>query len=181
MPLTQSLEELQQKFCWDGHPEHICISSSLYVTKDVSCARGGKSPCNFEIGQAVFLQGLCPTASNKWRPATISCKFGPLTYEVTIDGHTRQPHIDHLIPHPVVAQSTPTESNGDDYPLNDQLTMESLSDQVMDVSFPNPFVLIDNEDIDPELEKENTEPVAAPIQRIQCNHKPPKRLIEEIP
>jgi len=86
-----------------------------------------------------------------------------------------------LIPHPVVAQSTPTEFNGDDQPPNDQLTTESLSDQVMDDSFPNPFVFIDNEDIDRELEQENTEPVAAPIQRPQRNRKPPKRLTEEIP
>jgi len=91
---------------------------------------------------------------------------------------TQDEHIDHLIPHPVVAQSTP---NGDYHPPDDQLTTESLSDQVMDDSFSNPFMFIDNEDIDPELEQENTEPVAAPIQRPQHNHKPPKRLNEEIP
>jgi len=51
----------------------------------------------------------------------------------------------------------------------------------MDDSFSNPFMFIDDEDIDLELEQENTEPVAAPIQRPQHNCKPPKRLIEEIP
>jgi len=57
---------------------HLCISQRMSVVLEEWV--GGKSPQNFEIGQAVFLEDLCPIASSKWRPATISCKFGPLTY-----------------------------------------------------------------------------------------------------
>ena len=37
-------------------------------------------------------------ATDKWSTGTVSRVLGPLNYEVLVDGHTRQAHIDHLLP-----------------------------------------------------------------------------------
>ena len=39
---------------------------------------------------------LSPTASQKWRPAVVLQKLGALTYELNVEGHKRQVHVDHL-------------------------------------------------------------------------------------
>ena len=50
--------------------------------------------------QIVLLRDLCPTMASKWKFSVISRKLRPLAYKVTINGQTRQAHVDRLNPNP---------------------------------------------------------------------------------
>ena len=94
-----------------------------------------------------------------------------MAYEVNIDGHTRQAHVDHLKPNPRPALG---ESETDSLATNDQsLTDDSIDDSNSVILIPLVFM----ED-DPTLE---LEPVTELNQRPQRHRNPPQRLIEEIP
>ena len=41
---------------------------------------------------------LRPNATDRWRRASITKILGPLIYEVSLEGCSRQAHIDHLLP-----------------------------------------------------------------------------------
>ena len=127
---------------------------------------GDKSPQMFEVGQMVLLRDLRPAATSKWRPAVISRKVGPLAYEVSIDGQTRQAHVDHLKPHPPPESSTQNDL--------------SLTDQAIDNSSvgSKPFLFVDNEQI---ASEQGSESVTGPYQRPLRHIKPTRRLIEEMP
>jgi len=84
--------------------------------------------------------------------------LGLLTYEVTVVGQMRQAHTDHITPCPVPIQSTPIGSNSDDNPPDDQCATESSPDDIVS----NPFLFIDNEELDRELEQENADPNQRP-------------------
>ena len=114
----------------------------------------------------MLLRDLRPAATSKWRPVVIS---GPLAYDVSIDGQTRQAHVDHLKPHPqpVVTHKTPQ---------NDQ----SLSDQAIDDSSSvnlHPFLFVDNEQT---TSDQCNESVPELNQRPQRHGKPTRRLIKEM-
>ena len=53
---------------------------------------------SFVVNDQVMVHDLCPNATKKWRKGTVIKVLGPLNYEVTIDGHSRQAHVDHLLP-----------------------------------------------------------------------------------
>ena len=99
------------------------------------------------------------------------------SYEINIDGQTRQAHVDHLKPNPQSGLAepdtdvdiTPTQ---DDQPTNDL----SLTDQAIDDSdsvILYPFLYVDD---DTNSEQENVELQ----QRPQHHCKPTRRLIEEM-
>ena len=44
----------------------------------------------------MLLRDLHPNPPQKWRQAVISCKQGPLTYKVVVDGQVRQAHVHRL-------------------------------------------------------------------------------------
>ena len=140
---------------------HPCMSQRMSV--NIEKRVGDKSPGAFETGQAVLLRDLRPAVNNKWRPAVISRKLGPLAYEVNVDGQTRQAHVDHLKsnPQPPLAECENDkfpESKTDNFSSNDQ----SLTDDAMDDSTSlnlNSFLFMDN-NYDSNVEQEHTEPVA---------------------
>ena len=66
---------------------------------------------------------LQPSATNKWRQGIVTKVLGPLTYEVCIDGHIRQAHIDHLLPCPTT--TTDALNPSPDCSLSPQLPLKS--------------------------------------------------------
>ena len=75
--------------------------------------------------QSWLLRDLRPAATSKWRPVVISCKLGPLAYDVSIDGQTRQAYVDHLKAHPQPVVTHKTLQN--DQSLSDQAIDDSIS------------------------------------------------------
>ena len=158
---------------------HPCMSQRMSIAIEERV--DNKSPQTFTVGEAVLLRDLRPSAASKWRAAFISCRLGPLAYEVNIDGQTRQAHIDHLKPNPELAHTnpdpdvhiTPTQNNQppDESPLADQ-AMEDSDSMVV-----HPFLLVDDDTVDIDSEQRNVEP----HQRPQRQCKPTRRLIEEMP
>ena len=59
---------------------------------------GDKQPQSFAVNDNVMVRNLRPNATDKWRNGTVTKVLGSLNYEVTIDGHSHQAHIDHLLP-----------------------------------------------------------------------------------
>ena len=44
-----------------------------------------------------MVRDLRPNATDKWRSGVVTKVSGPENYEVTVDGHSRQAHVDHLL------------------------------------------------------------------------------------
>ena len=128
---------------------------------------GHKVPRNFGKGQKVLLRDFHPNAPQKWRHAIISCKQGPLTYKVIVDGVVRQAHIDHLQPCPDVEpqeiQDAPPTT------LNDKDTSNAY----------HPLGVSDNVNINPQP-TQDTPQLTEPVKQPHRNCRPPKRLIEEM-
>ena len=68
------------------------------VEQSVELKVGDHQPRAFIANDEVMVRDLRPKAADKWRTSTVTRVLGPLNYEVLVDGHTRQAHIDHLLP-----------------------------------------------------------------------------------
>jgi len=69
---------------------------------------GDKQPRTFTVNDNVIVRDLRPTATDRWRKGVVTKILGPLNYEVSVDGRSRQAHVDHLhctIPLEVVSPS----------------------------------------------------------------------------
>ena len=75
---------------------HPCTSQRLEETAEMQV--GNKQPRSFVGNDHIMVHDLHPNATKKWRKGTVIKVLGPLNYEVTIDGHSRQAHVDHLLP-----------------------------------------------------------------------------------
>ena len=96
-----------------------------------------------------------------------------MAYEVTIDGQTRQAHVDHLKPNP---QPVLAEPECDVAPTQDKDSAndQSLTDQAIDDSSSvilHPFMFVDNDETN--AEQENMEVNSRP----QRHRKPTRHLI----
>lgn len=121
---------------------------------------GDHQPRHFSVNSDVMIRDLRPNATEKWRKGTIMKTLGPLNYEVNIDGHTRQAHIDHILPCPQTASDAGSRSSAD-----------TSSHQEDDIMMPI---------VDSGL-NEATADTAEPVTLRPCrNRQPPKRLIEEM-
>ena len=144
---------------------HPCVPQRMSIAVEERVDH--KAPRNFGEGQKVLLPHFRPNAPQKWRHAIISCKQGPLTYKVIVDGVVRQAHVDHLQPRPDVEpqeiQDAPPAT------LNDEDTSNAY----------HPFGVSDNDNINPQP-TQDTPQLAEPVQRPHHNCRPPKRLIEEM-
>lgn len=121
---------------------HPCMAQRMSIAAEERV--GDHAPRTFQDGQAAYLRDLCPTASSKWVAATIIHKLGPLVYEVAVNGHTRQAHVNHLKPRPETqyVNDAPLEntqpSDGDDTDQRSDLDHTPLvvvtedSDEVVD-------------------------------------------------
>jgi len=58
---------------------------------------GDHQPRAFIANDEVMVRDLRPNATAKWRGGIVTRVLGPLNYEVMLDGHMRQAHIDHLL------------------------------------------------------------------------------------
>ena len=109
---------------------HPCASQRMEET--VENQVGSHQPRHFSVDSNVLVRDLQPTATDKWRQGIVTKVLGPLTYEVCISGHTRQPHIDHLLPCPTT--TTDATNSNSDCSLSPQLPPKS---DVMDNKHPS--------------------------------------------
>lgn len=77
---------------------HPCTPQRVEQTIEKNI--GDHQPRHFSVNSEVMVRDLHPNAPEKWRKGIISKVFGPLNYEVNMDGYTRQAHIDHILPSP---------------------------------------------------------------------------------
>ena len=75
---------------------HPCTSQRLEQAAEMQV--GEKQPRKFAVNDNVMVRDLRPNATDKWRKGIVTKVLGPLSYEVTVDGHSRQAHVDHLLP-----------------------------------------------------------------------------------
>ena len=120
----------------------------------------------------MLLRDLRPNAPQKWRQAVISCKQGPLTYKVVVDGQVRQAHVDHLQPCP---EHRVEPDNLQESQEPHDTSSSALCDEDTDNTF-HPFIISDNDVVDPESNQDTPQLVERP----QRNRRRPHRLIEEM-
>ena len=58
---------------------------------------GDKQPRSFPVNDNIMVHDLCPNATDRWRKGIVTKVLGPLNYKVTVDGHSCQAHVDHLL------------------------------------------------------------------------------------
>ena len=75
---------------------HPCTSQRLERAAEMQV--GDKQPRSFAVNDNVMVRDLRPYATDRWRKGIIAKVLGQLNYEVTVDGHPRQAHVDHLLP-----------------------------------------------------------------------------------
>ena len=100
---------------------HPCASQRMEET--VKNQVGSHQLRHFSVDSNVLVRDLRPTATDKWRQGIATKVLGPLTYEVCIDGHTRQAHIDYLLPCPTT--TTDATNFNSDCSLSPQLPPKS--------------------------------------------------------
>ena len=87
---------------------HPCVEHRMQTVAEQ--AVGEHQPRKFNEGQTIALRDFRPNATTKWRQATIVRQTGPLTYEVDLNGQSRQAHIDHIKPWPEADHSNDPET-----------------------------------------------------------------------
>ena len=108
----------------------------------------------FHVGDSVLIRDLRPGRHDKWQNGTVTAVLGGPRYQVGIDGHSRQAHVDHLQPGIHNKTATPTDQF-------DDLTSE-----------------IDERELLPDTVTDST--LAEPVRRTSHLITPTRRLIEEI-
>ena len=77
---------------------HPCTSQR--VEQSFELKEGDYQPRAFVTNDEMLVCDLRLNATDKWYTGTIIRVLGPLNYEVLVDGHTHQAHIDHPLPGP---------------------------------------------------------------------------------
>ena len=75
---------------------HPCLSDRLNAKAEEQV--GSQPPQSFANNQQVLIRDLRPKATEKWRRGKVTKRLGTLAYEVSIDGHVRKTHLDHMRP-----------------------------------------------------------------------------------
>ena len=75
---------------------HPCTSQRLEQAAEMQV--GEKQPTKFAVNDNVMVRVRRPNATDKWRKGIVTKVLGPLSYEVMVDGHSHQAHVDHLLP-----------------------------------------------------------------------------------
>ena len=125
---------------------------------------GDKQPRTFAVSDHVIVRDLRPNATDRWRRGIITRILGPLNYEVSVDGRSRQAHIDHLLP-----DTTSTLDIAIPTPENKPAEQEQEESTLM-------FVPLETES-NSVNDCDGQELVTL---RPTRNHHPPARLIEEM-
>jgi len=108
-----------------------------------------------------------PNATEKWHKGIITKVLGPLNYEVNVDGHTCQTHIDHILPCSRTLYDTDNVSPSDITSHQDEDVITSQQDEDV-ITMP----LVSSESCETSSELVTLRPCR--------NCQPPKCLIEEM-
>ena len=79
---------------------------------------GDKQPRTFAVNDNIIVRDLRPNATDRWRKSIVTKILGLLNYEVSVDGHSHQAYVDHLLP------ATSTLDVGNPTPDNEQADQE---------------------------------------------------------
>ena len=145
---------------------HPCTSQRLEQAAEMQV--GDKQPRSFTVNDNVMVCDLRPNATDKWRNGIITKVLGSLNYEVTVDGHSRQAHIDHLLPGASTLDvESPTPNNEQADQKHDEHDATTTDNTIVPLEVEN----------DPLHESREQEVVT--LRPTRKRH-PPTRLIEEI-
>ena len=144
---------------------HPCTAQRLEQAAEMKV--GDKQPRRFAADDNVMVRDLRPNATVKWRKGTVTKVLGPLNYEVIVDGHSRQAHVDHLLP---------GTSNSDiQSPTPDEARVDQGCDDVTDNTIV-PLIPLEAEDNS--MNDSGSQELG--MLRPTRNRHPPIRLIEEM-
>ena len=134
---------------------------------------GNKQPRSFVSNEYVMIRDLRPSATKKWRKGTVIKVLGPLNYEVTIDGHSRQAHVDHLLPS--------TSNSAADNPVcsEEQSAQEQVNLDEAVSTQPNTIVPLVPLEVESNSRNDLPEQEMVTLQPARNRH-PPTCLIEEM-
>ena len=136
-------------------------------------------------GKRVALCDSSPTASQKWWPAVVLQKPGALTYELNVEGHKRQAHVDHLQPWTSI-----DDKEGDQNLLPGQFqtlvpdqqrpcdSVTTKSDHLVEMPTVDQSVVDQSTELLMEDPLLSSSEMSAFNTRPECRKAPPKRLIE---
>ena len=150
---------------------HPCTSQRLEETAEMQV--GNKQPRSFVGNDHVMVRDLHPNATKKWRKGTVIKVMGPLNYKVTIDGHSHQAHVDHLLPS--------TSNSAADNPVcsEEQSVQEQVNlDEVVSTQ-PNTIVPLVPFEVECNSHNDSPEQEMVTLRPARNRH-PPTRLIEEM-
>ena len=120
-----------------------------------------------------MVRDLRPSATKKWRKGTIIKILGPLNYEVTIDWHSRQVHVDHLLPN--------TSNSAADNPAcsEEQSAQEQVNLDEAVSTQPNTIVPLVPLEVESNSHSDSPEQEMVTLRPARNRH-PPTHLIEEM-
>ena len=133
---------------------------------------GDKQPRSFAVNDNVMVRDLRPCATDKWRKGIIAKVLGPPNYEVTVDGHPRQAHVDHLLP------DTSNLDVDNPTPDNKQADQDHDEDDIA-TSIDNTVVPLVHLEVESNSLNDSREQELVTL-RSTRQHRPPARLIEEM-
>jgi len=147
---------------------HPCMPQQVEQT--VEKPVGDHQPRCFTIDSDVLIRDLHINATEKWCKGIITKVLGSLNYEVNIDSHTHQAHIDHILPCPRTLNDTDNVSLSDITSHQDKDVITSQQEKDV-ITMP----LVSSETC------ETSTNVGELVTLRPCrNCQPPKRLIEEM-
>ena len=148
---------------------HPCTLQRLEQAAEMQV--GDKQPRSFAVNDNVMVRDLRPNATDRWRKGIVIKVLGPLNYEVTVDGHSRQAHVDHLLPGTSNLVDSPTPDNEQADQEHDEEDDATTTDNTV-----VPLVSL-------EVESNSLNDLRGQelvMLRSTRNHNPPRRLIEEM-
>ena len=118
-----------------------------------------------------MIRDLCPNATDRWRKGIVIKVLGLLNYEVTVDGHSCQAYVDHLLPDISNLVDSPTPDNEQADQEHDEEEDATIADNTV-----VPLVPL-------EVESNSLNDLRGQelvMLRSTRNRNPPRRLIEEM-
>ena len=145
------------------------------VEQAVELKVGDHKPRAFSVNDEVMIRDFRPKATQKWHKGMVTRVLGPLNYTVLMDGHTRQAHIDHLLP----CRGNVKQSDNSITVTTPQQQHATLPEMESDDTIV-PLTPLEHDSGDRNDVTNAPQPELVTLRPIRNRH-PPQRLIEEMP
>ena len=145
------------------------------VEQAVELKVGDHKPRAFSVNDEMMIRDFRPNATQKWHKGMVTRVLGPLNYTVLMDGHTRQAHIDHLLP----CWGNVKQSDNSITVTTPQQQHATLPEMESDDTIV-PLTPLEHDSGDRNDVTNAPQPELVTLRPIRNRH-PPQRLIEEMP